>query len=174
MFLSGFQGSALLQLGRYPEAILVSEQQLELFEGMDLPDVDGAPEARAKATAELGATLAYGLALDGSQLSRALELAESAVEANPSEAVLGTVGAVLVQVGREREGIEILKETLLIAPTALDKFETHRFLALGHRALGEVEAAIDHCQRALAIRPDFSLRVDSILVDLLARDLESS
>ena len=166
--LGAYKSNALLQLGRYPESIRMSEQQCDLFGAMGVPEMDGMPEAREKAVASLGNSLAYGLALDGSQLERALALAVAAVEVDASEATLGTLGAILVQVGREGEGIDILNKTLHIAPTDLDKFETHRFLALGYRAEGDVEAAIGHCEQALALCPDFAERIEPILADLAA------
>ncbi len=168
LFLSAYQSTALLQLGRYAEAIAVSEQELDLFEMLELPESNGVEEERERIIAALGNSLAYALALDGSQLERALDLAEAAVEVDPSEETLGTLGAVLVQVGREGEGIELLNQTLRIAPTELDKLETHRFLALGYRAEGDVEAAIGHCEQALAICPTFSERIEPILAGLTA------
>lgn len=83
------------------------------------------------------------------KLSR--ELAEKYPE---NLSILGTRGAVLVDLGQVDQGKLILDRVLLATESATDKGYAHAFLALAAKANGDLELARQHADNAAKISPD--------------------
>jgi hypothetical protein len=142
------RASSLIQLLRYDEAV---EASAEAWSGARAA-ADGDLKLENEAV-ECGGLHAYALALAGSDLDRALELAVADVARDRSPATRHTLGAVLVHGADPARGVDLLTATLPAAPTDVDRMETHRFLAIGRWQLGEIAAASDHVRSAIEAYP---------------------
>ena len=142
-------GWALLQLGRYQEALDLYTEFSGPLETSDSSDYDNA--------------MAYTLALLGRDLDRAERLARRATGRDrESHANRGTLGAVLVQAGDPAVGVQLLEAALDVPTRPPDRFETLRFLAIGHRRLGN-DAEADNCLRLAAeAHPPFVARLEQV------------
>ena len=146
----GVQTRALIQLGRYEEALASHQRWAEL--------------AKVKPRHRWSAdnTRAYILALLGVDLDVAEGCARHAYAAKPTAAVAGTLGAVLVQGDDPSLGVELLLEALEVAVRPADRFETHRFLAIGYQRLNQTDVSLAHQAQARREHPPFAPRLDHL------------
>jgi ABC-type molybdate transport system ATPase subunit len=88
------------------------------------------------------------------KISNAEELARELVVIEEGSATAkGTLGSVLVDLGKAQEGKELLQEVLTCSESRLDMVFTCVFLALAERALGNEGAALTHAKNARLINP---------------------
>jgi tetratricopeptide (TPR) repeat protein len=128
-------GSALLEKGRFDEAILQFEETIRLRPGY------------AFAHRNLGAAL-----LQKGQIDLAILQFQEAVRLNPSSAeVHYNLGVALVKKGRMDEAIRQLQEATRLEP---DDADTHYNLGTAFFQQGRVGEAIHHFQEATRLRPD--------------------
>lgn len=146
-----FRALALLATSRFSEANGTAVALLDL-----LPDP---PDPIDEARAEIWNLAAYTFALLGEELERAEQLVRASLEERHDIARKGTLGGVLVQVGGEAEGVNILREVLRADLKPKDQHETLLFLAHGLAELGMPEEAADQRQRAAALADEHDLHV---------------
>lgn len=137
--LLNFQAVVLIESGRADE---VREKLLPKLE-----QEDGDPLATACAKNNI----AYAIALTGDteHLAQADQLSKEALATIPDNAaLLGTRGAVLVQLGNASEGLEYIERSLFGDKTRQDRAENYCWAALAHAKLGSSDRSQESIERA--------------------------
>jgi len=134
-------GTHLEQVSDTPQALEVYNRALEIFAADPSP--------------VLLNNTAYLLAVNGSELERALELARRALSAEPESAsFLDTLGWVLFQLGRTAEARPLLERASELAPLEPEILEHMGDLS---QRDGRLNTARDYWQRALEQKPENQL-----------------
>ncbi len=154
----------LVFAGRFPEGVGVARRARDQLLEMH--------PANRRGVAILENTMAYCLACigDPASLDEALDLAERAYEEVPLPAVAGTLGAVLIQRGEPKRGLELLDRSKKAIVADGDRFETARFEVMAHGQMGDVFRARKSFRLAQSLRVGREDRLWSLLVPLGAAE----
>ena len=151
------RANGLVLAGRFAESMQFSRLARDQLATDDPTNLDG--------LAAIENLMAYGLALvgDPARMDEAHELANSAFEHRQHPAIGATLGAVLVQYGNPKRGIELLGPVVGKGDTIGEQFETLRFLLIGQLAKRDPLSARNAFLAAHRIAGDRHVRIDELL-----------